>query len=159
MHLGHQAVIDQMVEDHGDDCIILIGSVNESQSMRHFFSYAERKSLIREQYSSIRILGLPDFEDNDDWFSYIQDTLLLVWGDNPSVEYYSGCKEDSQVLSAYTENIVILNRFDGTHPKVSATEVRDALIYNRPLTGLVHEDLTWSLNKMFTEKWQAFKKK
>jgi len=51
-----------------------------------------------------------------------------------------------------------LNRFDGTTPKVSATEVRDALIKGRPLEGLIEPALISDLENRFIEKWEQFKK-
>lgn len=161
IHLGHIAIIDQMLDDAKifSDTLILIGSANTPQSLRHFFSYKERKDMIRLIYPNIDIAPLPDFPNkNDEWFDCILD-LIILKGDYTDVQFYAGCKEDVIILEQYTKNIVYVNRFDGTTPVVSATQVRDALIHNRDLDGLMHSNVIHTVKHVFDKRWKEFQNK
>lgn len=160
IHLGHVAVIDEMINKYGySRSLVMIGSANTQQSLRHFFTYAERKAFIKEVYPQIRVVGLADYKNDDDWYDAIIDLVKLAGAYSFEVEYFSGCKEDCTILSQYTTNITILNRWDGTTPIISATGVRDGLIHNRALDGQLHPSTIQPIRDCFALKWAEFEKR
>ena len=163
MHLGHEYVIETMLIDADHDwtnCMIIIGSANTQQSLRHFFSYGERRSFILEHYPEARIAALPDFpNNNDDWFQAISDLITLKGHNVEDAWFYAGCQEDVLILREYTNNFVYCNRFDGTTPIISATQVRDALIHNRSLRSLMNQNVGDRVKTIFNKRWKEFQNK
>lgn len=161
VHKGHQKVIDQMLSEHGtENMLIVIGSSNTPQSLRHFFSYVERKNFIEKIYAGIDIVGLPDYHHDNDWITALDDliNLKIKSGSYTDHVFYGGCEEDISFFLERDRSCIILNRFDGTTPKISATEVRDDLISDRDLDGKIHENILHDVKNLFAEKWEKFKK-
>ncbi|MDD5165044.1 MAG: adenylyltransferase/cytidyltransferase family protein [Candidatus Pacebacteria bacterium] len=158
-HNGHHAVVSKMLDLHGkENCLMIIGSSNAPFSLRHFFSYNERKQFIQKVFPDIKLVGLPDYHNDKEWLAALDD-ILKVGGINPTeVTFFGGCQEDIRFFLEDGRDCTILNRFDGTSLKTSATEVRDALIAGRPLDHLVHESILSDMKKLFAEKWEKFKK-
>jgi bifunctional NMN adenylyltransferase/nudix hydrolase len=160
IHAGHMKVIERMLELYGkDNSLVVIGSSNATQSLRHFFSYEERKSLILKLFPGIRLVGLPDYADDATWLSALGDILKLGGMDASETTFFGGSKEDIRFFEEAGYDSHIINRFEGEHARISATEVRDALMLDKPLDGLVHNDIREDLKKSFKEKWEDFKKK
>lgn len=166
IHEGHQAVIDSMMAKYGPaNCMVIIGSCNNNQTLRHFFSYSERRKFIQTLYPSLLITGIPDYQSDIEWVAHLDDIIHTSSRVNLiSVQFFGGCEEDvswlSQVIVNLTdENVSILNRFDGTTPKISATEVRDSLIHNRSLDGMISHKIQPMVANCFIEKWEEFQKK
>ena len=55
-------------------------------------------------------------------------------------------------LNVYKNNTRFLDE------KISATEVRDSLAYNRSLKKLVNEQVEYEIKRVFEQKWQKFKR-
>ncbi len=159
IHLGHASVIEKMLEQHGvENSLVIIGSSNTPQSLRHFFSYEERKSFIKKLFPNIKLVGLPDYANDSAWFSALEDILTLGGMELSKTMFFGGSKEDIRFFEDAGYETEIINRFEGTHARISATEVRDALMLNKSLDGLVHDHIQADLKKMFGEKWEMFKK-
>lgn len=159
LHVGHGAVIERMFEEFGpENSLIVIGSSNTPTTLRHFFTYDERKRFIKKVYEDARIVGLPDYATDQLWLSALDDLLLVAGMDPKRVTFFGGCEEDISFFQSDGRKISIMNRFDGSTKKVSATEVRDALIHGRPLQDLVHPSILTDLLMVFAEKWETFKK-
>ncbi len=158
MHLGHEAIIRKML-DESENPVIVIGSSNNSPSMRHFFSYEERRSVIKKVFPEIPIVGLPDYSNDAAWLVALDD-ILRVTGADPatSVTFFGGCEEDVRFFFEAGRACLLTNRFDGSTPKISATEVRDALIHDRSLENLLNPAVAGDVKALFTEKWEQFKK-
>jgi nicotinic acid mononucleotide adenylyltransferase len=157
LHLGHTAVIDTMLDKYGEDnSLLLIGSVNNNQTLRHFFSFSERRSMIKMVYPNIRVAGVPDFADDGDWFMEIADLIHLIGNHSFECEFFAGCDEDVAAMRAYTSNITVVNRFDGTTPLISATQVRDALMYKREVKDLLHHNCLDYVVNLFDKKWEEY---
>lgn len=76
IHVGHEQVINYMIEACGpDNSTIVIGSSNTPTSMRHFFSYSERRNFIKSLYPDIRIIGIPDFNSDEEWLVALDDLI------------------------------------------------------------------------------------
>ncbi len=163
-HLGHEALIHQMIDNHPTDrCLLVIGSDNTQMSMRHFFSYQDRKHMIKRLFPGLRVVGHGDFRRNgerDDaaWLSALDDKLSLWTPDPMQVVFYGGCDEDIAHFIKAGRKTRVVNRFDGTTPKISATEVRDALIHKRSLKNLVNKLIVRELREIFQQNWNYFEK-
>lgn len=161
IHLGHEQVIDHMMETCGpENSTIIIGSSNTPTSMRHFFSYGERRTMIRSLYPDARVLPLADFPDDAEWMQALDDLLDGVNGEEhrEAVRFFGGSDEDVRFFLDAGREVEILNRFDGTTPKISATEVRDSLLHERPLEGLLNPTVEEFVVTLFKEKWEEFKR-
>ena len=158
LHLGHIAVIRSLIETYGEQTLLIIGSSNAPTSLRHFFSYDERKKFIKAVFPDIKVVGLPDYGDDTIWLSALDDILIAAGFDPSKTTFFGGCSEDLRFFEDANRNCSFMNRFDGTTPKVSATEVRDALILGRPLDGLVDPAISSQVKQLFDQKWEVFKK-
>lgn len=159
VHIGHEKVITQMFKECGsENSLIVIGSSSAHPSLRHFFSYDERKSFIKALYPDVRVVGIPDYPGDPEWLGALDD-ILRVGGMNPSeVTFYGGCEEDVAFFLNDGRKCSFVNRFDGSSPKISATELRDALIHTRSLDGLLNPSLHTRVKDLFVVKWELFKK-
>ncbi|HSI21356.1 MAG TPA: adenylyltransferase/cytidyltransferase family protein [Verrucomicrobiae bacterium] len=160
IHLGHERVIETMRQEADDkDILVVIGSCNQERSFRHFFSYLERRELLLTLYPNIRVVGLPDFPTDEEWLTALDDILKLDKATPQQSLFYGGCDEDILFFRQAGRNCKIINRFDGSSVKVSATEVRDALIHERSLDGMVNPVLHDKLLKMFGKNWEEFRRR
>jgi bifunctional NMN adenylyltransferase/nudix hydrolase len=159
IHLGHVNVIRQMLDKHrASNTLVIIGSSNTPQSLRHFFSYEERKFFIQKLFPDVRLVGLPDYNNDAAWISALEDILKLAGMDIKDTVFFGGSKEDTRFFEEAVYKVHIVNRFEGAQARISATEVRDALMLSKPLDGLVHEDIHSDLREIFAKNWEKFKK-
>lgn len=159
MHLGHQLLIQKLLEEFGERHLILIGSCNHSISFRHLFSYQDRCEFIRTIFPSARILGLPDFDDDNEWFRQLDDTMAIAGIDPAQATFTGGCIEDVSFFIERARAVRIFNRFNGETPRMSATEVRDALIEHRSIDAFVDPRLLQSITQRFHERYALLRKK
>ena len=159
IHAGHEAVINKMIADCGiDNCLLVIGSTNAPFSLRHFFSYKERREFIKTIFPKLKMVGIPDYGSDEDWLIALDDILLAAGFKSKDITFYGGCKEDILYFLNAKRKCKIMNRFDGTTPKISATEIRDSLIYDRPLDEFINKKIVPKIQMLFKEKWEKFKK-
>jgi len=159
IHLGHERTIERMIADCGvENCLLVVGSSNTPMSLRYFFNYQERRKFVKMIFPKIKIVGLPDYNNDGQWLLALDDLTNLANTKSLSVVYYGGCDEDVRYFTDDGRKTKIVNRFDGSTPKISATEVRDALIQNRNVSGLVNKKIEKEIKKLFAEKWEIFKK-
>jgi hypothetical protein len=159
VHLGHTCTLDTMLETYGaDKCLLVIGSSSAPFSLRHFFSYNERRQFIKKLYPTLRVVGLADFGNDAEWLSALDDLIIAAGMDPAKTAFMGGCEEDVAFFIDDGRKCHIVNRFDGSSVKISATEVRDCLIYDRPLDNFVHPHLIADIKTLFKEKWEKFKK-
>jgi hypothetical protein len=160
IHIGHEQVIDHMIETHGiDNSAVVIGSSNAETSMRHFFSYVERRAFIKTLYPELDVVGLPDYKGDAPWLQALDDIIEFKYGQGsaPQAEFFGGSEEDVGFFLAAGRRVRILNRYDGTTPKISASEVRDSLLHERPLEGLLNPKIACQVAELFHRNWQIFK--
>jgi tRNA pseudouridine-54 N-methylase len=105
-------------------------------------------------------MPLNDFPSSDDDWIVALDNLLVSSGANPNKTiFFGGCEEDIMFFLNRNRKCHILNRFDGTTPKVSATEVRDNLIHDRSVETLLNPLIEKQVRSLFKVKWRDFQKK
>lgn len=158
IHIGHEIVIKKMIEVCGiKNCLVIIGSSNASISIRNFFSYKERRNFLKTIFPDITVVGLPDYHNCDEWLTALDDILFSSCTTSHDITYYfGGCEEDVSFFIKDNREVYLLNRFDGTTPKVSASEVRDCLIHKRPLDELLNLSVIDKVIKTFNKKWPEF---
>ena len=158
-HVGHEAVIRAMIEKSGiENSLVGIGSSNHETSIRHFFSYDERRDFLLQIFPGLKVFGIPDYPTDAEWMRALDDYLSLAGTDPQKVKFFGGCQEEVDFYYRFGRQVEIVNRFDGSTPKVSATEVRDALIHERALDGLVNPLIAKAVRDCFLGKWEKFKK-
>lgn len=158
LQLGHEAVDEIMLESFGTkNSLQLLGSSNSPFSLKHFFNYSERRAFYKKVFPDLKVVGIPDYSTNQEWLGALDDLLIAANFDPKETVFYGGCEEDVTFFLEAKRTCIIINRFDGHTPKISATEVRDALIYNRSLNGLVNPLIMDDVRNVFATKWEKFK--
>ncbi len=159
VHVGHEAVLRAMFDRFGESqCLVGIGSSNHGVSIRHFFSYQERREFLLKVFPKLQLFGLPDYPGDHEWMVALDDILRISGVDPATVTFFGGCQEEVEFFYRFGRTVEIMNRFDGSTPKVSATEVRDALIRERSLEKLLNPVIADEVRERFQGKWEAFKK-
>lgn len=164
MHLGHEAVINNSLEWFKGEFLQILGSSNAQFSLRHYFSYAERREFFKMVYPNIPVVGIPDYKTDEEWLIALDDLLMSHFGLSSrdevkqKVTFLWGCEEDVAFFLDDKRKVNIVNRFDGSTPKISATEVRDALIHGRNLDELLNPKIQTGVRDLFLDKWEKFKK-
>jgi nicotinamide mononucleotide adenylyltransferase len=163
LHFGHEAVIRGLFEFCGgaENALVIIGSSEHRETMtyRVFFSYEERRRFLKTVFPEVRVAGLPDYPTNEEWFHALDDLLINVGDIEPfSVAYFGGCGEDVSYFADAGRKVHIYNRFDGTTPVISATQVRDALIEKRSIEPFVNPLIRKDVEETFHTKWEQFKR-
>ena len=179
IHLWHEAVVNKAKKD-SDILVFFMGSIDNPQSYRHFFPADKREALIRKVYPDAIIIRIPDTytpwaneKENDAIWVKSLDALIdqaVPW--DKEVTFYGWCEEDVAFFLEAGKKVAFMNRFDGTTPPISATEVRDFLIglettepnpEIRKLRlrdkNLVNPIIVDDLVDMFSEEWANFKKR
>ncbi|QKQ98645.1 adenylyltransferase/cytidyltransferase family protein [Candidatus Nanohaloarchaea archaeon] len=63
-HQGHREVVEEYIDEH--ELAIAIGSANEEGSEENPLSFEERKEIIRACYPEIEVVGLEDFDEDEE---------------------------------------------------------------------------------------------
>lgn len=179
LHLGHTNVIETMLEDFGDNHLILIGSCSESPNLHNPFNYTERIQFIRTCFPKANIVGIPDCpNDNDLWYSLLEGYILnhtrmnvvvpdVGWADykltpelckegkNIRPIFYGGCTEELAYFLKYGLKTKIINRFESEFD-MSSSEIKDCLVHGRSIEKLVPSQIIHSLQGKFADRWNSF---
>lgn len=157
--LGHEMVANHMIKICGpENSLLVLGSSNATMSFRHLFSYENRRSFLKKIFGDILIIGMPDYPSDREWLMALDDILSLKKIRPQDATFFGGCEEDIHFFLEAQRKCEILNRFDGSTPRISATEVRDALIQGRSLEGLLNPTIMEDVQNAFAINWNQFKK-
>lgn len=135
MHNGHKEIVD-VARKLCKKTLILIGSAQESGTLRNPFKIETRKEVIHRIYKEEDVIigSLDDLTNEHDisfeWGRYILENVERMYGKSPDLMVYGKdesrkgwfSEEDSQKFS---EMIVARNKI-----KISATTLRQYLIQN-----------------------------
>lgn len=172
-HIGHARIIESMLQEHGvDKSLVMIGSSSSPISYRNLFTLGDRQMMLKMLFPTLNTTGIPDHESDEGWFGDVWSTINC-WRhmrddervpdiqrvDAKQVMFYAGCEEDVLFLVDRGYQVKILNRFDGSGPTVSATEVRDALVHNRDVSGLVPHRIENFVKERFASRWDEMRKR
>ncbi len=127
-HIGHEALIRQMLQEC-ETSIILLGGANAPQSDRNPFSVPERINFIMNVFGdeiksgNIKIGAISDLGNINLWAGYALATVWKKWHMTPDA-YYCGTESDGVQF----ENAgLTLRNLDRTIIPVCATQIRNAL--------------------------------
>jgi nicotinamide mononucleotide adenylyltransferase len=154
LHLGHEAVIDRMIEEHGGRCLLIIGSSDAILSDRNPFSYTEREQFVRMLYPNLRIVPLPDYPTDAERLRRLDELIQSHFPEasNDQIVFRAGAEEEVSRLVDDGRQIRIVDRRSGETPIVSATQVREALARGESLSGLVNDALIPVLRERYDLK-------
>lgn len=153
IHLGHEAVIKEMLGQFGaENCLLILGSSTSSFSQRHFFSFGERKNFVKKIFPELEIFGLPDFPTDEQWLFELDKLLLGKNFDPKDTVFFGGCEQDLVWFLETERQCQILNRFDGTTPIVSATQIRHLLASNEPVDHFLNPLIVNEVKNLFDKK-------
>ncbi len=160
MQLGHQFQVRILAEGFPGRHLLALGSCSHSISHRHMFNYADRSDFVRAIYPHVRIIGIPDSDNNDDvmWFRFLDDYIRAAGGDPQDTVFLGGSEGDVEFYEGTGRKVYIVNRFDGTTTKISAEEVRDALIHGRSLDGMLDPRLIPIVQERFTLRYHELRR-
>lgn len=134
MHIGHQLLIEEGIKQAGNGkFLVLIGSSQESGTVRNPFSYELRKKLIYEIYGDrVLICPIPDLSNENDvspeWGRYVIECVKSYLGRTPDFTIYGNDPErelwyDEKDIYGVSNIIVDRNGI-----KISGTELRDFIL-------------------------------
>lgn len=133
MHLGHKEIID-IARKLCKKTLILIGSAQESGTLRNPFQLETRKKMVEKIYQEkdVMIGALDDLTNENDisfeWGRYILENVEKMYGQKPDLMVYGKdesrrgwfSEEDSQFFS----EILVARK----KRNISATELREYLV-------------------------------
>lgn len=155
IHLGHEAVIAKMLQQFGaENSLLILGSSNAPFSLRNFFSAAERKKFIQIVFPDLAITGLSDFPTDAQWLTELDKLLLARKFDPAKTVFFGGCNADLAFFLDAGRKCQILNRFDGTTPTVSATQVRELLSNDKSIKNFLNPLIASEVQEIFIQKQQ-----
>jgi cytidyltransferase-like protein len=164
-HEGHCRVIRCLLDECGlGNCLVLLGSSNHALTYRHLFSLEDRVAMLQRLFPGLNLVGIPDHDNDASWLADLW-TLIGCWRygrEEPTdrhVTFYGGCEEDILFFVNAGYAVEILNRFDGSSPKVSATEVRDALVHGRDVRSLIPAEIHDLVAERFALRWEELKRR
>lgn len=122
-HDGHKLLLTRLIEKFGiENCLILIGSTNVLND-RTPFSFIARRKMILKEFPGIKIMPVPDFNDDDVWLSEVEKLQNSL---GARLIFYGGSLEDLKILSKKFETVVLIDRFtEGKN--ISATKIRQKM--------------------------------
>lgn len=135
IHAGHESIIN-MALSMCDRLVILVGSSQESGTVRNPFDIQTRMEMIREIYpdNNVIIKALPDLTHEDDitvdWGKYVLRNVRSIIYKAPEIMIYGNDESrskwfDPEDIKDTTEVIIPRSRVP-----ISATQLREALLRN-----------------------------
>lgn len=153
LHRGHEAVIDRMRKAYPDHRIVLVlGSTNTPLSLKNPFTYEERRTFLKKVFPTLAVVPLPDYPTDYEWLAALDDVLTARGIPTASCTFFSGAQDDIPFFVASGRRYVIVNRYDGTTPNISATEVRGALMSGVPISAVVNGLLVGEVSNIFLSR-------
>lgn len=89
--------------------MLILGSANEKRDLHNLFDLIDRSRFWQILVPGIRIVGLPDFVNNDEEWFFALDQILRVAGIDPMKAVFLGVVE--RILSSWSgtaENFISL---------------------------------------------------
>jgi len=151
IHLGHVELMKKAANEN-DEVLILIGSADKLNA-RNPIPWQIRKELVHrtieehfaDKHQKFRVVTLPDLTDetdnSHDWGFYLFANIVKYSKGDQYTMYYS---DGYQIITSWFPGFVLYNILSlsllargSCHEGLSATEVRKAIFYEKPLEGLV----------------------
>jgi len=94
IHLGHLHAIKKALEKF-DELVIVIGSSNKENTYENPFSFEERKKMIESCLPNIKIIGMEDMENDENWVGTLLEKIefdVVISGTDLTKKCFSGIK-------------------------------------------------------------------
>lgn len=133
-HFGHARLIDKALADH-DDVFVMLGSMQERGTSRNPFTFSERKEMIKsyylahEKWEQLIVMGLIDIYDPVRWADYTLTEISNHFPDTVIEHLYCGSEYDFSWFRQTKVKPVIVDRVDQKHPFITASMLREMLVY------------------------------
>lgn len=143
MHEGHELIIQTMI-DNTDKQLVLIGSANQSNTLKNPWSYAERRDNVKQKFPNVSVEPLNDYLYND--FKWLDQTqyIIRMYSEDHDVCLYGHTKPDNLYLSWFQSYEYI--EVDPVST-ISGTQIRTELAENNQLPELAQEDYNYFKNE------------
>ncbi len=134
-HKYHEFLTQKIAEKHGiENTLILIGSSNNVNPERSPYTFAQRYEMIRQRWSGVLILPLPDQDkttsgpklNGNRFDAWIQNLKKLEQRLKVRFHFYGGSEADVGYLRGHFPADVLIDR-ETIGNGVSATQLREAL--------------------------------
>lgn len=165
MHLWHESIINSLSKEVIEAKFLqILWSSNAKFSLRHYFSYTERREFFKKVYPNVPVVGIPDYKTDEEWLLALDDLLMShFWLSSrqevkQKVTFLTWSTKDVSFLIDDWRLVKIIDRFDGTTPKISATEVREILIHWKSLDWLLNPKIQNDVKIVFQSKFDKLKK-
>ena len=150
-HLGHASIVEEALEK-AERVLILVGSAQESRTVRNPYSFEERAKLIKKATSSrIIIAPLKDLGIGDvcGWGDYVIDSAEKALGEKAQCLFLGHEEKNAKWLSPERKGEINLVELSRAAIPISATQVRNYLLeddrdgYQKSMREELYEDYDW----------------
>ena len=134
-HIGHKSLSD-LALTMCDRLLILVGSAQESGTLRNPFSVETRIKMIKEIYpdNNVIVRGLPDLTNENDisaeWGKYLLDKVHDIIGKNPDIMIYGNDESRSGWFAPEDIKDIMEIVVPRSGIPISATELRQLMVDN-----------------------------
>ena len=134
-HIGHKSLAD-LALTMCDRLLILVGSAQESGTLRNPFSVETRIKMIKEIYPNDNVIvrGLPDLTNENDicpeWGSYLLSKVHNIIGNNPNIMIYGNDESRSGWFAPEDIKDIMEIVVPRSEIPISATELRQLMVSN-----------------------------
>lgn len=145
--LGHIDIIDMAQKDF--DKLVVVIAQNEQKEV--FFNFEERKQIVEAALSDYKNINVEICEGYV--FSFLNDNKIdiIARGYRTQKDY-----KYEQEMAAYNKEHghveTVLYKADGKHDTISSTQVRQALINNEEIKGLVPKNIVKLIKRIYEVK-------
>ena len=150
-HKGHASIVEQALEK-ADRVLILVGSAQESRTVRNPYSYEERARLIKKIFPErvilypLRDLGIGDVNG---WGEYVITSAEKALGEKAECLFLGHEEKNAKWLSPERKAQIDLVELSRASIPISATMVRSFLLeddfegYKQAMKEELYEDYAW----------------
>lgn len=162
LHNGHIRILDKMLRE-SKNVTILLGSIQEQNTLRNPFSFQQRKQMIlnhyqdKPEFTRMKIFGIQDLGNDKDWGRYVLDFVEMQLPETPPVDaLYCGSHYDGHWFRGLKSggkelHIAIYDRTNQTYPYVTGTMVRDMCTLQDIRWKLYTPECNWKALQEFQE--------
>lgn len=154
LHIKHEAIINNLINDYGDNSVIIIGSA-QILNEKNIFTFEERKNMINLVYPDYKnIYPLNDHFDDCVWRLHLNAIIYNKFNieDESMVEVYCGCLYDVTFFEASGHKIKTFNRKINDESNISSTKIREAI--NNNDLEYIRKSTNPKIYNFIIEKWR-----
>ena len=145
LHYGHIKIINFMLDAFNPaDCLLILGSANAPLSEKNMFKYYQRREWINELYPELKIVAVPDFDNDYDWAQNVENIVNATFCQSYNRVFLGGSEHDLWYCDLRNWNKLIISR---SIIPISGTEIRKMLLNNEDISNHVHFSLSTKIKE------------